>query len=69
VLVAGATAVVRQARLGRGRRSDWLLGLLKRTPPKRAAVALANKTARIVWRLMVSGQSYAPDHAARRAAA
>lgn len=69
VLVAGATAVVRQARLGRGRHSDWLLGLLKRTPPKRAAVALANKTARIVWRLMVSGERYTPDRAARHAAA
>jgi transposase len=64
VLVAGATAVVRQARLGRGRRSDWLLGLLKRTSPKRAAVALANKTARIAWKLMVSGERYAPERAA-----
>lgn len=68
VLVAGAAAVIRQARLGRGRHSDWLLGLLARSSPKRAAVALANKTARIVWRLMVSGERYAPERAARPAA-
>lgn len=69
VLVTGAMAVVRQARLGRGRHSDWLLGLLQRSSLKRAAVALANKTARIVWRLMVSGERYRPERAPRRAAA
>ncbi len=30
-----------------------------RKPPKLAAVALANKTARIAWKLMGTGQSYA----------
>jgi transposase len=58
VLVAGATAVIRQARHGRGRPSPWLLALLKRKPPKLAAVALANKIARIVWKLLVTGESY-----------
>ncbi|TAJ74418.1 MAG: IS110 family transposase [Gallionellaceae bacterium] len=60
VLVVGATAVIRQARRGRGHPSPWLLELLKRKPPKLAAVALANKMARIAWKLMVSGQSYNP---------
>jgi transposase len=32
--------------------------LLARTATKRAAIALANKTARIVWALMTSGESY-----------
>ena len=58
VLVAGATAVIQQAKHGRGHPSPWLLALLKRKPPKLAAVALANKNARIAWKLMVTGQSY-----------
>ena len=37
--------------------------LLKRKSPKLAAVALANKMARIAWKLMVSGQHYNPAHA------
>src|SRR6201998_803513 len=56
LLVAGATAVIRQARLGRGQPSRWLVALLRRKPPKLAAVALANKVARIAWKLMA--QSY-----------
>jgi transposase len=58
VLVAGACAVIRQVRLGRGRPSLWLLALLKRKPLKLAAVALANKIARVAWKLMVSGEAY-----------
>src|SRR5216684_341657 len=58
VLVAGATAVIQQVRNGRGRPSPWLIALLKRKPPKLAAVALANKIARIAWKLMVTGESY-----------
>ena len=42
-----------------GRPSPWLTELLKRKPPKLAAVALANKMARIAWKLMVTGESYA----------
>jgi transposase len=58
VLVAGATAVIQQATHGRGHPSPWLIALLKRKPPKLAAVALANKIARIAWKLMVTGESY-----------
>ena len=58
VLVAGATAVIQQAKHGRGRPSPWLLALLARKPPKLAAVALANKNARIAWKLMTTGESY-----------
>jgi transposase len=56
LLVLGATAMIRQAKQGKG--SPWLLGLLARKPPKLAAVALANKTARIAWAMMVSGAAY-----------
>lgn len=60
VLVVGATAVIQQVRRGRGHPSPWLIELLKRKPPKLAAVALANKMARIAWKLMVSGEEYDP---------
>ena len=56
LLVLGATAVIQQAK--RGRASPWLLELLARKPKKLAAVALANKMARIVWAMMVSGETY-----------
>ena len=59
VLVSGATAVIRHAVRCGGRASPWLLDLLKRKPPKLAAVALANKMARIAWKLMVTGERYA----------
>ncbi len=56
LLVLGATAVIQQAKAGRA--SPWLLELLARKPKKLAAVALANKMARIVWAMMVSGETY-----------
>jgi transposase len=62
VLVVGATAVIQQVRRGKACPWPWLAGLLKRKSPKLAAVALANKMARIAWELMVSGQHYNPAH-------
>jgi transposase len=62
VLVVGATAVIQHVRRG-GRGSPWIVDLLKRKPPKLAAVALANKMARIAWKLMVTGESYAAKFA------
>jgi transposase len=57
VLVVGATAVIRHAQRS-GKASPWLASLLKRKSPKLAAVALANKTARIAWRLMLTGEAF-----------
>jgi transposase len=56
LLIVGATAVVRWARPGRA--SPWLLELLARKPRKLVAVALANKTARIAWAIMMRGETY-----------
>jgi transposase len=56
LLVLGATAVIRFAKPGRT--APWLLQLLARRPKKLAAVALANKMARIIWAMMVSGEAY-----------
>jgi len=62
LLVLGATAVIQQADKGRqgkkGRARPWLSKLLARKPKKVAAVALANKMARIIWAMMVSGETY-----------
>jgi transposase len=66
VLVAGATAYIQQVRRGRTTPSPWLADLLKRKPPKLAAVALANKTLRIAWKLMVSGERYDAKRAVAR---
>ena len=58
-LVVGATAIIHQMRIGHGKNvSPWLVDLVKRKPSKLAAVALANKMARIAWKLMVTGESY-----------
>jgi transposase len=67
VLVVGATALIRQVRRSRGRPWPWLQQLLSRKPPKLVAVALANKIARIAWKLMTSGQSYDAAHGTRSA--
>jgi len=56
LLVLGATAVIRFAKSGRA--SPWLINLLARRPRKVAAVALANKMARTLWAMMVSGEVY-----------
>lgn len=63
VLVVGATALIQQVTRGRSKPSPWLAALLKRKPRKLAAVALANKTARIAWKLMASGERYDPMRA------
>ena len=58
LLVLGATAVIRYAKPGSKTASAWLLALLERKPRKLAAVALANKMARIVWAMMATGEAY-----------
>jgi transposase len=58
LLVVGATSVVRFAKPGSKSASAWLLQLLERKPRKLAAVALANKTARIIWAMMSRGEAY-----------
>ncbi|HEY1431351.1 MAG TPA: IS110 family transposase [Stellaceae bacterium] len=64
LLVLGATAVIQHAKPGRPTTSRWLLNLLSRKPRKLAAVALANKMARIAWAMMTSGETYRPVPAA-----
>lgn len=65
LLVSGAMALVQHAQ----RKPDkypWIAALLARMHPKAAAVAIANKTARIAWAIMARGGTYdAGFHAAR----
>jgi transposase len=59
LLFAGAMAVISHAvRPGSKTTTSWLLNLLNRRPRKVAAVALANKMARIAWAMMTSGEVY-----------
>jgi transposase len=56
--VAGALAVIRYAKIhGTGHR-PWLTALLARRPTKVAAIALANKIARMAWAMMAKGEHY-----------
>jgi transposase len=55
MLVVGAMAVIRYAS---ATRRPWLAQLLTRRKAKVAAVALANKTARTVWAMMMTGERY-----------
>jgi transposase len=59
LLVTGATAVIRAAmRPGSRLMTEGLRALLSRKPRKLAAVAVANKMARVVWAVMVRGEAY-----------
>lgn len=58
LLIAGAVAVLRHARNRPTRDGAWVRALMERKPTKVAAVALANKTARIVWAVMMRGDGY-----------
>jgi transposase len=69
LLVVGAMAVIRHARPGSKTASAWLLQLLERRPRKLAAVALANKVARVVWAMMARGEEWRGWSAASRPAA
>jgi transposase len=57
LLVVGASSIIKQAKRGVPLPA-WLAGLLARKPYKLVAVALANKTARIIWALLSKGGVY-----------
>ena len=58
LFTVGALAVIRYAKIhGTGHR-PWLTALLARRPTKVAAIALANKIARMAWAMMAKGERY-----------
>jgi transposase len=56
LLIVGAQTVLLRSKAARS--DAWIQGLLARRPRLVVAVALANKTARVVWAVMAKGQSY-----------
>jgi transposase len=68
LLIHGARTVMRWRRRGVGlAASPWLAGLLERRPVNVTTVALANKNARIVWAMMMRGESFRRPAAATAA--
>jgi hypothetical protein len=51
-------AVIRYAKLHGTKHRPWLTALLARRPTKIAAIALANKMARMAWAMMTRGEHY-----------
>lgn len=58
LFMAGALAVIRYAKINGAKHRPWLTALLVRRPVKVAAIALANKIARMVWAMMARGERY-----------
>jgi transposase len=58
LFVAGALAVIRYAKIHGTKHRPWLTALLARRPTKVAAIALANKIARMAWAMMAKGERY-----------
>jgi transposase len=74
LLIQGAKSAVMTAARRSDRLSQWLVQLKERVGWQKAAVALANKNARILWAVLTRDAPFDPDHvpslpAARRSPA
>ena len=58
LLIIGSSAVVLQASKRGAPKGSWLEQMLARKPRMLVTVALANKTARIIWALLVKKENY-----------
>ena len=58
LLIIGSSAVVLQASKRGTPRGSWLEQMLARKPRMLVTVALANKTARIIWAVLTKGEDY-----------
>jgi transposase len=65
LLIQGAKSAVFSAHRRSDRLSRWIIQLRERVGWQKAAVALANKNARILWSMLVNGKSFDPEHTVR----
>jgi transposase len=63
LLIHGARAVIRVAERKASHAGSWLAGVMARRNKNVAAVALANKNARIVWALLANDREYEANYA------
>jgi transposase len=61
LLVVGALSVIKRAKQVGYSRHPWLVALLERRTTMIAAIALANKIARVAWAMMVRGERFDPS--------
>jgi transposase len=62
LLIQGAKSAVMTAHQRNDRISRWVTALRERSGWQKAAVALANKNARIIWAVMAKGVAFDADH-------
>ena len=60
LLVVGATAVIRRSKTDNLAAAPWVRSLLKRRPARVVIMAMASKTARIIWAVLTRGEVYRP---------
>lgn len=58
LLVVGATSVTRRAETNDTRTGAWVRSLMGRKPTRLVTVAIANKTARTAWAMLVRQEDY-----------
>ena len=58
LMVVGMTSRMKQIKNAPERFDPWFTDLLERKPAKLAAVAMANKTARIIWAVLTRNEPY-----------
>ena len=63
LMIHGARSALRTAKFKDDRLSQWAVRLAERSHPNVAAIALANKTARMAWAMLRNGTDYQPDRA------
>jgi transposase len=62
LLFLGATAILKYSKIRNQNVVPRALDLLARKPARVAAIALANRTARVVWAMLARGEAYRADH-------